>query len=59
MLYNIIVLGSSIMFFVTYDHVTVTCNRCITVCDIILSLTLSLKNKIKWENKMGINKVQL
>ena len=47
MLYNIIVLKPSMMFFVTHDHVTVTCDKCITVCNIILFLTLSLKNKIK------------
>ena len=54
MLYDVIVLESFMIFCVTYDHVTVTCDKCITVYDSHAKSHSKSKNK---RNKEKINRV--
>ena len=45
MLYDIIILGSFMIFCIIYDHVTVTCDRCMTVYDSHAKPHSKFKNK--------------
>ena len=57
MLYNIIVLGLSIIFYILYDHVTMIV---IVICNVMLTLNPKFKNekinrKKKRENKNRVS----
>ena len=49
MLYNIIILEFSILFYMIYDCVTVTCDSYIWYYAITLTLSPEYKNKWKWK----------